>query len=93
MGRTLTNSSPYSLFNGLDKDMRAFIRRCGTCAIRNADKHDMPECPIFMALYQSITDKTVRWEPEWVELQRGKPPVCIRYKDQAIKEEGGDEKT
>jgi len=40
-----------------------------------------------MALYQSITDKSVRWELEWISMESGFP-VCLKYKDQRTK--GGE---
>ena len=77
MSRTLINSAPYNLFL-TDKARNEFTRRCGSCIHCNPDKWHMPQCPVFEVYVASILDRALRWEVEWVTLEKGMP-VCLQY--------------
>lgn len=74
---TIINSSPYELFRN-EKERSEFIARCHDCARRDPDKYGMPQCPIFEVFYHSILDRTYRWRPEWITIERA-IPTCTQY--------------
>ena len=73
----LKTTAPYELFLN-EKQRSAFSRKCLNCTLRNPDKFGMPQCNVFHFFLQSITDRTIRWEAEWVELGK-EGPICLLH--------------
>lgn len=77
--KSITATSPYDLFQD-EGQRKQFTKRCLTCALRHPDKHGMPQCDVFYFFLQSILNRTVRWEHDWVKLGK-EGPICLLYKE------------
>jgi len=74
---SLATTAPYDLFHD-EAERVAFQKKCLHCTRRDPDKHGMPQCDVFHYLVQSILDRTVRWELEWIKIGKG-GPVCLLH--------------
>lgn len=73
--RTLVNTEPNGFYKdsreGM-KEMNKFLKKCMACLRGGRDNN----CPIFNALADSILDKVVRWEEDWIDIDKQGWPQC-----------------
>jgi len=72
-----TTKGPYKYFDDRPDRFVEFTRLCYQECVLGGPGTD---CPILNFLTNSILDVDVRWEENWVELDKNGTPVCQKRK-------------